>query len=150
MLKVCQVQIICQKMTNTKVSSIFSAKYLPNNCRKLTKILPKKCRKVEKSEFGFTCSQCIVLAEKWKSYASSTAFFFLSKVLRNLDAIRNSNVNTIQRDERAIIKTKRPFKKRPKKPKKDQRGKTKKAIRVVNAEGPYFYCHEECRVRVLH
>ena len=37
----------------------------------------------------------LVLAEKGKSYASSTAFFFASKVLRNLDALQNSNVNTI-------------------------------------------------------
>ena len=57
--KSAKCKLSSEKMTNAKVSSIFLAKYLPNICRKLNKILPKKCRKVEKSEFGFTCSQCI-------------------------------------------------------------------------------------------
>ena len=39
---------------------VFLLKFETNFGGKLDENQPKKCRKVEKSEFGFTCSQCIM------------------------------------------------------------------------------------------
>ena len=65
MLKVCQVQIIFWKNDKCQRFQYFfgkiSAKYLQKTEQNSSKKVPKKCRKVEKSEFGFTCSQCIIV-----------------------------------------------------------------------------------------
>ena len=49
MLKVCQVQIMCQNNDQYQSFQYFSAKYLPNNCKYWPKYFKKSAEKVPKS-----------------------------------------------------------------------------------------------------